>query len=45
MERDAALRDVAVESLRSFMRRGYLRTSYVDPAARSAPEDHATTSA
>lgn len=30
MERDAALREIAMESLRSFKGRGYLRASYVD---------------
>jgi asparagine synthase (glutamine-hydrolysing) len=30
MERDAALREIAIESLRSFKGRGYLRASYVD---------------
>ena len=42
MERDAALRDVAVESLRSFMRRGYLRTSYVNRLLDQHQTTHAT---
>ena len=41
MDRDAALRDIATESLRSFKNRGYLRADYVDRLLHLHEASHA----
>jgi len=42
MERDDALRDIALDSVKSFMARGYMKRSYIERLLQQHQTTHAT---